>query len=60
MNVQNLKNMLFAKSFFGITANLHFVFILGGEIQGWTRSSSCEKFDIIKNTWMRIKNLNFA
>jgi len=32
MNVQNLQNMLIAKSSFGITANLNFVFILGGVI----------------------------
>ena len=34
MNLKNLKNMLNAKSSFGITANLNFVFILGGFIQG--------------------------
>ena len=52
--------MLIAKAQFGITANDHFVFILGGYIQNYSTSSSCEKFDINKNTWMSIKNLNFA
>ena len=60
MNVSSLKNMLVAKSSFGITANQNFVFILGGIIQDNKESSSCEKFDIIKNKWMSIKNLNFA
>ena len=32
INVSNLKNMLIAKSSFGITANQKFVFILGGLI----------------------------
>ena len=52
--------MLIAKSYFGITSNQHFVFILGGYIQSDKIASSCEKFDIIKNIWMSIKNLNFA
>ena len=52
--------MLIAKAQFGITANDHFVFILGGYITFMEKSSSCEKFDIIKNTWINIKNLNFA
>ena len=60
MNVQNLKNMLIAKSTFSIAANQNFTFILGGLIKGDKLSSSCEKFDIIKNTWIRNKNLNFA
>ena len=60
MNVQNLQNMLIAKSSFGITANLNFVFILGGVIQENKKTSSCEKFDIIKNTWISMKNLNFV
>ena len=60
MNVENLENMLFAKSYFGLTANQNFAFILGGNIQDNKKSSSCEKFDIIKNKWMSIKKLNFA
>ena len=60
MNVKNLKNMLIEKSTFGITANCNFIFILGGFIQENKSSSSCEKFDIKKNTWLSIKNLNFA
>ena len=52
--------MLIAKAYFGITENSHFAFILGGLINGNNQSSSCEKYDIIKNTWMSINNLNFA
>ena len=51
--------MLIAKSSFGITANLNFLFILGGWIDD-NKAYSCEKFDIIKNIWMNIRNLNFA
>ena len=50
--------MLTVKSSFGITSNEHFVFILGGF--NAKKSSSCEKFDIIKNIWISIKNLNFC
>ena len=60
MNLQNLKNMLIEKFTFGITANQQFAFILGGYTQGEKKSSSCEKFDINNNTWMSIKNLNYA
>ena len=60
MILQNLQNMLISKSCFGITSNENFVFILGGFIQYNSKSKSCEKFDIIKNIWMKIKNLNFA
>ena len=52
--------MLIAKSSFGITADEHFAFILGGLKYGNKKFSSCEKFDMIKNIWMSIKNLNFA
>ena len=60
MNVQNLQNMLIAKSIFGITANENFTFILGGVIQGDTKSSSCEKFIMNENILKNIKNLNYA
>ena len=60
MNVENLKNMFIGKSTFGITSNQNFTYIIGGVIYRNKTSSSCEKFDIIKNTWIRIKNLNFA
>ena len=52
--------MLIAKSTFGTTANENFVFIIGGYIYNNELSSSCEKFDINKNTWKSIKNLNLA
>ena len=60
MIVQNLNNMLIAKEHFGITANSHFTFILGGLNESDKTTSSCEKFEININKWMRIKNLNFA
>ena len=52
--------MLIAKSNFGITSNQNYEFILGGLVYENKTSSSCEKFDINKNTWMCIKNLNLA